>query len=56
MAGECVRYKCGGVMRSGPIAAVSKGVATRIGEEVGEVAGGGWDELPTLDLLLHRHL
>jgi uncharacterized protein YodC (DUF2158 family) len=31
MAGECVRYKCGGVTSGGPMAAVSKGVATRIG-------------------------
>jgi hypothetical protein len=31
MAGECVRYRCGGVTSGGPIAAVSKGVATRIG-------------------------
>jgi hypothetical protein len=44
MAGECVRCRSGGVISGGPMAAVSKGVATRIGEEVGEVAGGGWDE------------
>jgi uncharacterized protein YodC (DUF2158 family) len=34
MAGECVRCRSGGVISGGPIAAVSKGVATRIGRRL----------------------
>jgi hypothetical protein len=46
MAGGCVRYRDGGEVSGGAIAAVPMGVGTKLGEEVGEVAGGGWDGAP----------